>query len=326
MDISIRPMCKEEHAFCYTQVKKIMEDSGCIGHLRADMDTSGKGFFSSWDDHCSDRKTQVFKTEFDDFINALRFDEQYNGILKDRNSLASYCYANPSASLDDERSYGFRADAGEYSYILRLNPHKGEFNVYCYTYERQALDSYLQRSQEEAEIAAAPLYIYPSEYAREHNELPQYRVSNKANIACKKAIEDAIHENYRDNCLDCKAVFKQVSDEFGRDRVVYVLANTVRQKDWDGRITRENKAWAQTVPVYENKDAWGTDRNCYFVIDQAHTGLVDLLVTHVRMELAHEKGQPQKKPSVLDKLQKTPAQTMGEHTKPPIKKQKDAEL
>lgn len=39
-----------------------------------------------------------------------------------------------------------------------------------------------------------------------------------------------------------------------------------------------------------------------FVVDQAHTGLVDLFVTHFRKEL--EKGPMEKKPSVLERLQK----------------------
>ena len=39
----------------------------------------------------------------------------------------------------------------------------------------------------------------------------------------------------------------------------------------------------------------------HFVVDQAHTGLVDLFVTHFRKEL--EKAPREKKPSVLKKLQ-----------------------
>ena len=113
---------------------------------------------------------------------------------------------------------------------------------------------------------------------------------------------------------------------FGRDRVVYVLANSVRQKSWDGRIDHRNKAWAQTIPVEENKDAWGTDRNCYFVVDQAHTGLLDLLVTHVRKELEKEKEQPQKKPSVLGKLQSFEAPSASEAVRNSVKKSKEAEL
>ena len=54
------------------------------------------------------------------------------------------------------------------------------------------------------------VYNYPAEYAREHDELPLYRASNKENIACKQALENVINENYRNNCLDTAAVFKQV--------------------------------------------------------------------------------------------------------------------
>ena len=100
MDISIRPMKKEEEAFCYTQEQKLMEASGCIGHLRADMDTNGKGFFTSWDDFRKDLKTDEFKAEFDNVINALRFDTQYGGVLKDRSSLTSYCYSHPESGFD----------------------------------------------------------------------------------------------------------------------------------------------------------------------------------------------------------------------------------
>lgn len=138
------------------------------------------------------------------------------------------------------------------------------------------------RKSYEKNLGGAPVYIYPAKYAREHDELTQYRASNDANVACKKALERSINGNYRENCLDTATVFKQVAGEFGYDRVAYVLANTVRQKDWDGRISRENKEWAKTIPIYENPDAWGTDCNCYFVVDQAHTGLIDLLVTYVR--------------------------------------------
>lgn len=148
------------------------------------------------------------------------------------------------------------------------------------------------------------LYMQPAAYAREHGELDAYRASFKANIACKEGIEAAVRDNYRNNILDTATILKQVTDEFGADRVTYVLAATVREKDWDGRLSRENKAWAQTVPVQQNPDAWGSDRNCYFVVDQAHTGLIDLLVAHVRKNPIKALTEAEKKPSVLEKLQK----------------------
>ena len=131
-------------------------------------------------------------------------------------------------------------------------------------------------------LRSLPVYKYPDGYAHEHGELEQYRASRSANIACKKAIETAISEHYRDNRLGLEAVH-QVVEQFGFDRTMYVLANTVRQKDHDGRISRDNKAWAATVPVFENVDSFGHDRNLEFVVS-SHPGLTDLFVTLARRE------------------------------------------
>lgn len=130
-----------------------------------------------------------------------------------------------------------------------------------------------------------PVYFHLGAYAREHGELDQYRASCKANIACKEAIEQAIADHYRDNRLDPAGV-RQVLQQFDYDRIFYVLANTVRQKEHDGRISRDNKAWAQTIPVCEDKDGFGYDRNVYFVVDRSHTGLMDLFLTQAREDFS----------------------------------------
>lgn len=128
-----------------------------------------------------------------------------------------------------------------------------------------------------------PLYKYPAAYARENGELEAYRASHKANIACRDAIDAAIRDNYRDNCLSPDAA-KQVIAEFGFDRTLYVLANTVREKEWDGRIDHRNKEWARTIPIFDDIDGFGGNRNREFVVDQSHPGLVDLFVKQARRE------------------------------------------
>ena len=153
------------------------------------------------------------------------------------------------------------------------------------------------------------LYIYPASYAREHGELEQYRASYKANIACKEAIEQAIADHYRDNRLGTEAVH-QVLEQFGYDRMFYVLAGTVREKDWDGRIFRDNKAWAKTIPVYENPDGFGQDRNVYFVVDHSHPGLVDLFLTQARLDYTKEHG---KKVSIRESIKQNTEQTAAVH-------------
>ena len=93
-----------------------------------------------------------------------------------------------------------------------------------------------------------PLYRHDAAYAREQGDLDLYRASRRANIACKEAIEASISEHYRDNRLDKDAV-PQVIERFGYTRTLYVLANTVQQKEWDGRFSPANRAWAKTVDI-----------------------------------------------------------------------------
>ena len=74
-----------------------------------------------------------------------------------------------------------------------------------------------------------------------------------------------------------------MAEQFGFDRMFYVLANTVQQKDWDGRFSRDNKAWAKTVDIPPNPDGFGGERNWEFVVD-SHPGLTDLFLTLAKRE------------------------------------------
>ena len=154
------------------------------------------------------------------------------------------------------------------------------------------------------ETANIPVYKQSAEYAIEHDELPAYRESFRINMACRDALEKAIHESYHDYCLDTGKAAAQVAAQFGMERMTYVLANTVRAFDHDGRISRDNKAWAQTIPVCADADEWGHERSRYFLVSQVNPGLVNLLVSRVREELEKEKDVPAKRPSVLEKIQK----------------------
>lgn len=128
-----------------------------------------------------------------------------------------------------------------------------------------------------------PVYKYPAAYAREHGAIEQYRASHKANVACKNAIETAIRDNYRDNCLG-KDAAKQVTEQFGYERTFYVLANTVQLKDWDGRISRDNKDWAKTISIFADKNYFGEDRRTSFEVDSCNPGLTDIFINEARRE------------------------------------------
>ena len=81
-------------------------------------------------------------------------------------------------------------------------------------------------------MVKVPIYPHTGAYAKEHGELDAYRASHQEDMACKKMIEDVIRSNFDGMHLN-KSAAKLVLDEFGAERTIRVLANTVQQKDWD---------------------------------------------------------------------------------------------
>ena len=144
----------------------------------------------------------------------------------------------------------------------------------------------LASAKKEAAFAELPVYRQNAAHAREHGELEQYRVSHQANIACKEAIEQSIDQNYDGSRL-AKGSADKVMQKFGSERVMYVLANTIQQKGWDGRFHPYNKDWAKTVDIPPNPDSFGFERNCEFVVD-SHAGLTDLFVSQARREVERQ--------------------------------------
>ncbi len=59
-------MIEAEDKYTFRQSTQISMQTGLIGHLRADMDTDGNGFFSSWFDFREELKTDEFKAELDE--------------------------------------------------------------------------------------------------------------------------------------------------------------------------------------------------------------------------------------------------------------------
>ena len=153
-----------------------------------------------------------------------------------------------------------------------------------------------QEQTKSPSLLEVPVYKETAEHARNSGELEAYRSSYKANVACRDAIEQAISNHYRNNSLGDEGT-KSVLAQFGAERVQYVLANTVQHKDWDGRISKDNKEWAKTVPIC----AGNSD---YFVVDKSHPGLTDLFLTQTRKELeATEKEKtavsPERDPALV---------------------------
>lgn len=146
-EMTLRPMMEAERMYSYSQSQQISMQTGLIGYLRADMDSDGTGFFSSWNGFRDSLKSEDFKQEFDDVLNELRED---GNLLHDRRTLARCCRQTPDSAFHNDRNeYGFRVDTGHYSYLMRLNPNKGEYNLYCYCYVKQWLDRHMHQAEKD---------------------------------------------------------------------------------------------------------------------------------------------------------------------------------
>lgn len=118
-----------------------------------------------------------------------------------------------------------------------------------------------------------PLYIWSLDYAVRSNERDLWRESYRENCDCARAIERAINENYRDNCLnDC---IQPIIERYGFDRVNWVLANTIQEKQDDGRFSQENKAWAKGFYIPQDDIHW------HFCVE-AHPGLTNIFTNQAR--------------------------------------------
>lgn len=119
------------------------------------------------------------------------------------------------------------------------------------------------------------LYPYSAAEARSRDELPLWRESFKANIACATDMRQSIADHYSNNCLDPECV-SELLEKYGFKRVNFVLANTIQYKDYDGRFSHSNKEWAKSVYIYEDDN-----KRCQFVCD-AHPCLVDAFTNDFR--------------------------------------------
>jgi len=147
-----------------------------------------------------------------------------------------------------------------------------------------------------------PLYKKTADVAIAAGELDKYRSSMQTNIECRDAIEKAIRDGFDGMHLpdDCA---KDVLEKFGPERVSYVLANTVQQKDWDGRFSNSNRQWAKTVRMFIPEEK--RDR---FIIE-SHSTILDGFIDIARKDMSAAREQPKretKKPSVLSQLAAKP--------------------
>lgn len=123
-----------------------------------------------------------------------------------------------------------------------------------------------------------PLYIYSASEAKHLNELDAWRESFRENIACKKAIEEEIRNSFDGMHLDDSCV-DQIIDRFGYKRISFVLANTLKEKSYDGRFHENNLEWSRRYFIPADKE-----HNYQFAVE-SHPAVLDGFISQYRNRL-----------------------------------------
>lgn len=148
MDLTMDSLKIEERKYTYAQSTQLRGQTGSIGHLRGDFG-SGEQFFTTWDEHDSRLKTPEFSSELDEVINELRSDDCV--LLASRRSMVDFARKHPESGFKGSYTteYGFRIDTDKFSYLLRCNPMQGDYNFYCFCYQKEWLNRHIDRARQD---------------------------------------------------------------------------------------------------------------------------------------------------------------------------------
>ena len=175
------------------------------------------------------------------------------------------------------------------------------------------LDQFVQQAREEIEaisIRETPVYYEPVAYAMENDEMGLYWKSFHCNVACAKELKEAIADHYDGYRLQAHAA-DAVLKKYGQERTLFVLANAIQFMRDDGRVSRANIQWADTIPIPHDTPTDDSNRRHFMIYE--HPALFDLFVKVTRKEIEEQSRLP-----LAEQLK----QVMKEHTAPKHKETK----
>ncbi len=134
-----------------------------------------------------------------------------------------------------------------------------------------------------------PVYKETFEYATAHNEQKMYDDSSRLNKDCAKYIAELASDHYSadDHIFGSNQVVKQAIEKYGAERVQFVVANTVQLHQSDGRISNENKQWANAINIPSDR----TNRFEFAIPESIHIGLINLIAKETTEQLRDNLSQ-----------------------------------
>lgn len=203
----------------------------------------------------------------------------------------------PRITLDDiferfniNRPNDFHGHSLSVSDVIVINRTAETKAYYVDSFGFEELPNFVQQRMEILENnhtrAYPPVYKGTLAQAMEERDVDAYLDSRKLNIDCKKAIEEAIALKFDGLHLEEDAA-TQVLEQFGEERMTFVMANTLRELSYDGRFSRQNKDWAEHIEIPENINQ-GKNLNQDYVIE-SHPAVLDGFIDMARAEIRMQK-------------------------------------
>lgn len=146
----------------------------------------------------------------------------------------------------------------------------------------------IQAGQSKAQKSYPAVYGHTLSYAMEHGEVDKYRDSRNLDRECREAIEGTIRQNFDGMHLKHDIV-KPLAEQYGSERMAFVLASTIQQESWDGRFSVDNKAWASEFYIPENI-VHGIDMNRELIVS-SHPAVLDGFIDMFRSEVLEKEKE-----------------------------------
>ncbi len=146
----------------------------------------------------------------------------------------------------------------------------------------------MQAGQPEAQKSYPAVYGHTLSYAMEHGEVDKYRDSRNLDRECREAIEGTIRQNFDGMHLK-NDIVKPLAEQYGSERMAFVLASTIQQESWDGRFSVDNKAWASEFYISENI-VHGIDMNRELIVS-SHPAVLDGFIDMFRSEMLEKEKE-----------------------------------
>ena len=140
---------EEERRMFYSDSTAVFADAA-VGYLRMDFGKNGIEFWQTWHGKNSSLADNNFIQEINSVLAELR-----KNLLKSRSSMGKYIREHdglPITAYGHQTGKGFKIETENNVFYLRCTPMPGDYDCYCYGYNKAALKQALTAEQDESQM------------------------------------------------------------------------------------------------------------------------------------------------------------------------------